>query len=224
MNQILRNITQGLLTTTCVALAGMWSNSAQAAILSVSSQGKIIAAPASVADNAPGIGHNNFMLGFDEQQNILLNNNLQVDGGFIAAGTKVSSHMILLNHSNSSESLFSRSADWTFDGVVIGVMSDPTGTLEVASSGFLGASNTIYPTSPFHARGMESKDNYSGVGTNMLSVSLHTTQPGDWIRVITVAKAVPEASSIWGIITIGAIGTTSLLKRKKLATSKVKVS
>ncbi|MCH8882896.1 MAG: hypothetical protein IIA41_05275 [SAR324 cluster bacterium] len=126
---------------------------------------------------------------FDERQNVLLTVPLPVDGGSLPTGWIVDSHMIFLNQPDGTLGVTSGvTVDvdrlWTFDNPVVGVMSDFTGSLEVASSPLLGAPGTVYPAAPFGARGMEGADGYVVAG-NTITVTMGVTQPGDWIRVIT---------------------------------------
>lgn len=86
-----------LLFSAEVIFLGSTAVPAQATILNVSQGGQIITAPSSVSYNFPGYEHPNFMIGFSEKQNVKLSSNLAIDGGFIAAGQLVSSHMIFLN-------------------------------------------------------------------------------------------------------------------------------
>jgi len=157
----------------------------------------IIAAPA-FAQNSTVF--NTGQQGFDEMQNVLLAAPLEVDGGvFIAAGTRVSSQMIFLNKEDGVNGTLSHvDVTWTFDGMVLGVMSDFMGTLEAASTGILGAPGTTYG-GPFNARGMEGADSYS-VSGNTVTVSMYVTQPGDWIRVVTASVPEPTAFLVWGIL------------------------
>lgn len=60
---------------------------------------------------------------------------------------------------------------WTFDGPVLGVMSAPNGTLEVASSPLLGAPGTAYPAAPFPARGQEVGDGVTGEGYTVVATA-----------------------------------------------------
>src|SRR5919199_1408920 len=110
-----------------------------------------ISPPASVLDSsAAGGATNDRQQGFDERQGVRLEQGLAVDGGTIPAGTVVDSHMIFLNIPDGATGpQADLNETWTFDGAVLGVMSDDAGALEVASSGLLGASGTSYPTSPF---------------------------------------------------------------------------
>ncbi len=160
----------------------------------------IILAPSSVFDDAPGAENTN-QQAFDEQQNVTLAVALDTDDGVgaIPAGTIVNSQMIFFNTPTNS---FSTDANqtWTFDGLILGVMSDEDGLLEAASNSVLGAAGTTYPGA-FSARGLETSDvdSYSVVG-NTITVTMKVGEPGDWIRVVT---AVPEPSSfLLGVLAI----------------------
>lgn len=155
----------------------------------------IIAAPADVTEDA---AFNIAQQGFNEAQNILLAADLAVDGGVISAGTVVSSHMIFLNNEGDDNSLNEhKGVNWTFAGAILGVMSEYSGSLEIASSSFLGAPGTLYPLATFNARGMEVDDSYAFLA-NVLTVNSRIRQPGDWIRVITVGtdSSIPEPATM----------------------------
>jgi len=183
-----------------MAAAIAFASPASSAIVSVlgldSSLGTaaaIIAAPMNVLDTTV---FNTGMQGFDEQQNVVLISDLAVDGGFILAGTRVNSQMIFMNREGPITDT-SLPALTHNENMILGVMSDVDGTLEALSNAFLGASGTNYPGS-FANRGLEGTDSYSASG-NVLSVDLRVTQPGDWIRVITVsAVPVPAALPLFG--------------------------
>ncbi len=193
---------------------------AQAVLMSVVGGGSIIGAPVDVSDDA---ATNNQQQGFNEAQGITLGIALGVNGGTIAAGTKVNSHMIFLNtKGNTNVSHFN--VDWTFSGKILGVMSDIHGTLEAASNALLGAAGTTYPGG-FNNRGLEGTyggstgtgggDMYSFLaGSNVLTVGMHVTEPGDWIRVVT-AVPLPAALPLYGagIAVLGFMGW----RRRKVA-------
>jgi len=152
----------------------------------------IVSAPSSAGnDGTTSLG----MQGFNERQYVTLAADLAVDGGFISSGTTINSHMLLLDAGvdrfpfRSNEH---RNVTWTFDAPILGVMSDFYGTLEAASSSFLGAPGTAYPA-PFIGRGFETDQSDSYViDGNRLTVTMWVTEPGDWIRVVT---QVPEPSA-----------------------------
>jgi hypothetical protein len=133
--------------------------------------------------------------GFDERQGVLLLAPLTVDAGVIPANTLVSSHMIFMNQENGTAGGTDHTGvQWTFDGTILGVMSDNDGDLEAASTPILGALGSVYGA-PFTNRGLETPDSYIVAG-NVLTFNSHITQPGDWIRVITEARSVPDSTGL----------------------------
>lgn len=168
-----------------------------AAILAVdgppSSRGEaatIITAPASVYDDA---FFANAMRGFDERQGVVLRQRLLVDGGAIAAGTAVDSHLIFLSPYPDHPTRHV-AVSWRFSGPVLGVMSDTHCELQMQSDALLGNPGTRYPgRSAF--RGMERRlgDHYQ-IAAEIITVTMTVPQLGDWIRVIT-ATGYPAAYS-----------------------------
>lgn len=159
----------------------------------------IILAPANVNDDA---AYNTAQQGFNERQGVILANTLAVNGGSIAAGTVVDSHMIFLNTGPGNNTQLAEHFNvlWTFSGAILGVMSNGNGSLEVMSSSILGAVGTLYPTSPFNARGLEGNDpscrnDCYSFTANQLKLTMRVTEPGDWIRVITASR-VPEPGAL----------------------------
>ena len=154
---------------------------------------------------------NDGMQGFDEAQGIITTVDHATDDGVIPSGTVVNSHMIFLNSDAEAGGLSHRNVIWTFDGAIIGVMSDRRGNLEAASTfelGNPGTNYTIVPTAPdttscgtndvtgeraapYGARGLEAQnkcvngdEGYSVLGDS-IQVCMGVSEPGDWIRVIT---------------------------------------
>ncbi|KXI22557.1 PEP-CTERM sorting domain-containing protein [Photobacterium sanguinicancri] len=204
------------LTIAALVTSSLFAANASATILSVSSgtssagfSGQITLAPGLVTDAAVT---NQAQQGFNEQQLVSLAADLDVDGGTIAQGTNVASHMIFLNKATSESGVLSHiGVEWMFDGKILGVMSDPGGTLEAASNALLGAAGTIYPGA-FGARGMEGSDSYT-IDGDKLTVTMRVTQPGDWIRVIT---DVPEPASM-ALFGLGLMGLGFSRRRKNHA-------
>jgi len=167
----------------------------------------VIGAPTSVFDDNPGAENSN-QQAFNEQQDVLLAANLAVDGGFIAAGTRVDSHMIFLNTPGSQNA--NGTATWTFSGPILGVMSDIGGNLEADSNALLGASGTAYPGA-FSNRGLEGNDAYA-VSGNQITVRMQVTEPGDWMRVTTHSIPAP------GAVVMASLGTglVGWLRRRRM--------
>lgn len=184
------------------ALATMNANatlvSVSPGLSSFGSAAAIISAPSSATNS---VAFNSAQQGFNERQGVTLGAALGVDGGTLAAGLVVDSHMIFLNKQNGvSGTLSHTSVAWTFSGTILGIMTDVNGALESASTSILGAVGTTYST--FSNRGFEGADTASFAG-NTLTVSMIVTQPGDWIRVVTAH--VPEPFS-FALMSLGLLG------------------
>ncbi|MBE7636390.1 hypothetical protein GUA87_06000 [Sneathiella sp. P13V-1] len=188
----------------------MSASISSAAIVGVSNNTSSLGAQAEILDPSTtpfsvlnGTVENRGQQGFDEQQNVFLTSALDVDGGSIAAGTSVASHMIFFNQNSQSTALNTHTnVIWTFSHKILGVMSDRNGVLEGKSTGILGHDDVTYPSvTPgdpiFSARGMEGDDTYQIIDPYTLSVSMYLTQPGDWIRVVT-AVPLPAALPLYG--------------------------
>jgi len=168
---------------------------------------EIIAAPTDLLDD---LVTNTGMQGFDEQQNVLLTAPLSVDGGTIAAGKRVDSHMIFFNNATTT-GLTHFDVEWTFARKILGVMSDSDGNLEAASTPFLGAIGTNYPAAGFANRGLEGFGDGYSFSDNVLTISMQVSQPGDWVRVVTAPVPVPAALPLMA----GALGGLGLLRARK---------
>lgn len=208
----------------CV-IAGASVSPASAALVSVagglSSVGgpaAIIAAPSDALDDSVA---NRAMQGFNEAQGVTTSVAHSTDGGSIAAGTLVDSHMIFLNSAGNLNITHSNVV-WTFSAPILGIMSDPNGNLEAASTFELGAPGTNYTVgapgqaAPFSLRGLESNDSYSLVDAFTLQVSMQVAEPGDWIRVVTAHVPLPGA--VWMFLSaLGGLGLFGWRRRRMVA-------
>jgi len=190
----------------------------------------IITAPGDATDDA---AYNEAIQAFNEIIGYVLLADLDVDGGTdIAAGTRVDSHMIFLNSGPGNNTALiehgaggnQNAASFTFDGMILGVMSDGPGALEAASSSFLGAPGTTYPGS-FNARGLEGNafpgttNDWYSFALSTINLGMRVTEPGDWIRVVTVsAVPVPAALPLFGT-GLGILGFLGWRRRRKAAAS-----
>lgn len=184
---------------------------AQAALVSVSGAGAIIGA-VHVQEDSPV---NTQQEGFNEQQGVLLGSAVAVDGGTVAAGTRVDSHLIFLNSKGNAR--VNTNALWTFNGTIVGVMSDQPGNLMTNTNSLFAAFNDYFTTgtsAPFGAQGLESNDGYA-ISGNMLKLHMLVTEPGDWIRVLTVS-AVPVPAALF-LFAPALLGFFSL--RRKVTTA-----
>tara|TARA_R110002111_G_scaffold58934_4_gene99485 strand:- start:165 stop:815 length:651 start_codon:yes stop_codon:yes gene_type:complete len=196
--------------TLLIASALLMSFQTHAALIS----GPDIIVAVSVQEDSPT---NRAQQGFDEMQGVVLSRNISVDGGgVIAAGTRVDSHLIFLN--TRSTTLADDTQTWGFSGDIIGVMSDSTGSLMNASNDLLAAFGDYFTSGsilPFNAAGLEQNniltgDGYTFLGS-VLNLRMRVTEPGDWIRVVTVSQ-VPLPAALWlfGPALLGLMG----LRRK----------
>lgn len=208
------------------------SSLSRASLISVTGDGQILTTPPAKVKN--GQVTNDHQQGFNELQDVIIPAGLNgglgllVDNGvYIAPGTEVSSHMIFLNqinHEGADPKLNDVGINWTFDGQILGVMSDRDGAEEAASTWLLGNPATIYPdysTDNLKNRGLEISDRPNGekadsylVSGDSITVNMHVTQPGDWIRVLTVAA--PDTGSSAALLSFGVAGLT-LIRRKLLS-------
>jgi hypothetical protein len=162
------------------------------------------------------VAFNDHQQGFNERQGVVLTTSIDTDQGSISAGTRVDSHMIFLNKQSSiAGGLAHAGVTWTFDGIILGTMSDVDGLLEAASTPQLGAIGSSYGA-PFAHRGLEGPDVLTFSGTSLLvDVSMFVTQPGDWIRVVTASRI--DEPGTFGLIGVALTGFGFFLRRKRNA-------
>ncbi|MFT7235088.1 MAG: hypothetical protein ACI9QV_000659 [Methylophagaceae bacterium] len=202
-----------------LASALLLSAQAQAAIVSVSGGNGVVINAVSVQEDGRT---NTFQEGFNEQQGVVLSSAVSIDGSTnIAAGTRVDSHLIFLNTDGGTQG-YDKNL-WTFSGDILGVMSNTSGTLLMNSNNQLAAFADYFTAGsvgPFNALGLEqnningTQDGYLVSGAT-LDLAMYVTEPGDWIRVVTVSEVpVPAALFLFAPALLGFLG---LRKKSKLA-------
>lgn len=175
---------------------------------------KLMTPPSHVIDT---MVTNTGIQGFDEKQGVTTTIAHAIDGGTIAMGTVVDSHMLFLNSPGTSTIMHS-GVTFTFDRNIIGVMSDIFGMMETMSTPELGLppGTTVYPGGPFQYRGLEPQfgDTYVVAG-NKITLNINVTQPGDWLRVVTAGEIVPEPTGLMALCGLGLMGLIGHRRRRK---------
>lgn len=162
--------------------------------------GPDIIAAVSIQEDSPTNTHQQ---GFDENQSVLINRNIQVDQGIILAGTLVSSHIIFLNTANNQFAADLQT--WEFDTDILGIMSDRQGRKMARSNDLFAPFNDYFTSQnnslPFKFAGLESNSDYYSFNGRFLDLYMQVTEPGDWIRVLTVGQPpvsqVPLPGAVW---------------------------
>lgn len=200
-----------------IVAATVLASGASAATISTSSAGgEVIATPAFIQEDNPT---NTLIQAFNEGSNVFLTSDLAVDndgtnGGIIAGGQYVDSHMIFLNTASGS---LSKSATFTFSQAILGVMSSQNGSNMFASDVLLGGGvdYSVVNGNYNDLRGLESNDSYS-ISADLFSINVNMSvaEPGDWMRVVTIA-AVPVPAALPLLLAgLGAFGFIGRRKRK----------
>jgi hypothetical protein len=222
-----------LLALVAVAIVGP---KASAATIGVTSGGDIISPTAGGAlpnffNDATSIVH-----GWNEQQNVILGKDIYVDinsngtynqisdlGGFnalkIAAGTAVSSHLLYFDPRNSKSAV---DVTFTFSAPILGVIveSDRFYTKGLGFTDYFVDTDflrnpltpaTNYPTSHFANRGLELGSPNDEIVVTILGPSVRITRfdasnPGDQVRIITMADVPEPSTMVLGIVAFGTSG------------------
>ena len=183
---------------------------------------KILVAP--FIDSAPDstVGNNNLqeanLYGLDEDQNVTLTNALNVnilaDGlgggggsGTIAQGSIVSSQYIFFDPFTT----YDQQGTVSFNSNILGII---TSRNLLNNSDFLQADGVTYLEPSL--RGLEAGDSVTITNLQTISVDWSAGSPGDYIRVVTAATAVPIPSAIW-LFGSGLLGLFTHLKIRRSA-------
>jgi hypothetical protein len=192
---------------------------AQAALVGVSGQGLIVSPLTVQEDSVLSLTKKGyFQFGFNEAQGVTLNRTIDVRGGTIAKGTKVDSHLVFLNTKGGLDR--TKTATWEFSGDVLGVMTDSWGKDMAATNDLFAFGKYFQQVTDhdpiasqqwFKNLGLEGGGDFANYSGNVLKLGMHVTEPGDWIRVITVsAVPVPAALFLFAPALLGFLG----LRRK----------
>jgi hypothetical protein len=207
--------------TAIAAVAGLaLAAPASAAVVSVSgplsslgAAAQIIATPGEVFTDALT---SNGIVAFNEVQGMTLPVSLNTNNGVVAAGTRVDSHIVFMNGVTGNKLTHGTVADPVeilFSGPILGVITNMGGI--GLSSGLLGLVGPTTYASPFQLIGLEGHDHISFLGST-LSLALKTWKPGDWIRVVTAAPALPAVPlPAAGLLLIGGLGGLAALRRTR---------
>lgn len=189
------------------AVVAVSASAASAAVISAGGAGTIIPTPASVTNGNPG--SNDQIKAFNEIQDLVLSADLVLDDVTIAAGTAISSHMVFLNRETGSQRV-TLEANFSFDGAILGLI---TQTDALAATDMLLSAGTSYST--FGNRGFEGNVDDATFSGADLDVIMRVTQPGDWIRVITVSEVPLPAGA--ALLPVGLLTLGGLRRRKDAA-------
>lgn len=202
-----------LLGAVAFASALAFGGAASAATIS---GGTVIAAPTSIGEDDPT---NTEIQAFNEGVGVVLGADLAVDDGVISGGTRVDSHMIFLNTEGGT--LVADVTTYTFSEMILGVISDQDGTNLFASDTILNGGIDYTDTSGYgNNRGLEDNDranDYYTISADMFSITvgMRVTEPGDWMRVVTVSEVPLPAGAL--LLPAGLVLLGGLRRRRKAA-------
>lgn len=149
----------------------------------------------------------NNLFAFNEVQGVAL----AADVGGLTAGTVVYSHYVAFDPGPSRTGI----GYVDFDGDILAVL-DTRADMDLTDA-LLGNSNVNYISVAL--RGLESADSFNVVG-NRLNIDFRASDPGDYVRVLTAAPAVPEPAT-WAMM-IGGFGLVGgAMRRRRNMTTKV---
>ena len=191
-----------------VTLAALSATQASAVVVSAIGASEYTGPSTNITNGSPT--SNTEYLYVNEAQGVTLGSALTTDQGTIAAGSIVDSHMIFLNRVGGA--LLDIDATFNFSGRILGTMSDINGVNRLVPSDFLGG---IFTYTNFNNRGLENSDDFSigGVNDTSLFAEFRVTQPGDWMRVVTVSNVPLPAGAV--LMASGLAGFGLMRRRKK---------
>lgn len=194
---------------------GLMAHRSNADVVGVGGAGTLISPPMSldvgVVDSATTI------FSINERQGLVLPYDLAVDatgpgyfdsmsslnGGVIAAGTPISSHLIHMDTDLDVHGLIE--ATFTFDFPILGVIVTRAGL--DASDVDLGFATTLYPLSDYRGPELNAADRMSlNEDGHSIWVKLQQTTEVDQIRVITAAPPVPAPGALAALGVTGFMG------------------
>lgn len=155
----------------------------------------------------------NNLYGFDELQGVTLTSALAADLGVasIAAGTRINSHLIFFDPKATQ----TVRGSITFDTPVLSVI---TTRAKLIASNYLGSPGVTYLTPG--SVGLEPGIDFVLPGfpgpDDLRAVILNADSPGDMMRVITAAAAVPEPAT-WAMLIAGFGVVGGAMRRRKIA-------
>lgn len=179
-----------------------------------------IITPTSIGEDDPT---NKEIQGYNEIVGYTLLSDLRVDtnfiggddaDGFISAGTVVDSHVLFLNSKGSKK--ISDRVTVTFSEKILGVMTDRRGAFMFASDDFLGGPVSYVPGGNYgNNRGLEGRDRITKIDDFSFTLFMEVTEPGDWIRVVTVSAVPLPAGAL--LLPVGLALMAGLRRRRKAA-------
>jgi hypothetical protein len=196
-----------LVTALGMLVAALVTAAAQATIASTTGAVTKIAPPPSVLFGA--MESDTTMFAFDEQQNIVLQNDLAVDitdpgtyndtnlppGGVIPKGTVVSSQFVLGDKVGTGNPTVHFDATIVTDGLILGIA---VRRAALDGSDFLGAPGTVYPTGdPGRQLNFQEKDFViEQIDRHTVVIHSNVKPRSDQIRIITAGQASPTPRSL----------------------------
>jgi hypothetical protein len=182
--------------------------------------GVTVIEPTEISEDKPT---NTEIQGYNEIVGYTLLDNLGVDeniiggddaDGWLSKGTLVDSHVLFLNTASGGAD---QTVTVTFSERILGVMTDTNGSLMFASDAILGGpvSYVSLPGDDYSGnRGLEGADYIRKINDFSFELRMVVTEPGDWIRVVTVSE-VPLPAGVW--LLMAGVGALGVAKRRRKA-------